>query len=272
MKEAILNLWEIKSLLQKMSIEEKYSVIKDKKNINGFKYSNVHQVLIFLRDQNNKYIENNSRSYSKKVLKDFSFDSKNYMYFPNENTVLFNYSDSQFKDTIKNASEKSLIDILLVSANTQMSEKLLITYKTLQNKNIELKNDVMEKLAHSFFVKKLEWLDGRLKFDEEYLFKEESDFYEKILNIKGLEAVKSKLNEILLLSKEQVMERVSPSLSIRRSNILLEINSNDYYPKKRLEYFENYLERLRIVTDRNELNQIINTSNKVMASKPKKRL
>jgi len=266
MKEAILNFWTIKNLLQKMSFEEKYFLVKYKKDVDNFKYSNVHQVLIFFRDKNNKYIENNSKSYSKKVIKDFSFESKNYLYFPDENTILFNYSGLQFQETIKNANEKDLIDILLVSAHTQMLDKFLITYKTLQNKNIELNNDVIKKLAHSFFVRKLEWLDGRLKFDEEYLFKEESDFYEKILNIKGLDAVKSKLNEILLLSKEQVIERVSPSLC--RSNILGD--SNDFYPKKRLEYFENYLERLKIIIERNELNHVIDT--KAIESKPKKRL
>lgn len=268
MKEAILNFWDIKNLLKEMSFEEKYSLIKNKKDIYGFKYSNVHQVLTFLRDKNNNYIKNNSESYSRKVLKDFSFESKNYMYFPDENTILFNYSELQFKETIKNASEKDLIYILLVSANTQMLDKFLITYKELQGKNIELNNDAIEKLTHSFFVKKLEWLDGRLKFDEKYLFKEESDFYEKILNTKGLESVKCKLHEILLLSKEQVIERVSPSLC--RSNILGD--SNDFYPQKRLEYFENYLERLKIITERNELTHIINSSDKVMDSKPKKRL
>lgn len=255
MQKIINNFEEIKLFLNSLNIQDKYYLFKNNKNYGNFDYSSIMETALFLRENNHKYIKSNSVKANKKYIKNFISSSKTYMYFSDKTENLFNFSDYQFKNIITDANDKELLDLLNIMFRYQEIDKIKITLNIINDRNIILTEQNIESLTHLFFIPKIEWLTGRLQFNERHISTEEAAFFQGIFTLPELSKVKKSLINYLNYSEKQIIEKISPSLQKR--DMLIELHSKDLAHLQRVEYFKEYITSLKSIIEAMELKDII---------------
>lgn len=270
MQKIINNFEEIKLFLNNLNIQNKYYLFKNKKNYGNFDYSSIIETALFLKENNHKYIKSNSVKANKKYIKDFISSSKTYMYFSDKTENLFNFSDYQFKNIITDANDKELFDLLNIMFRYQEIDKIKITLNIINDRNIILTEQYIESLTHLFFTPKIEWLTGRLQFNEKNISTEEAAFFQGILTFPELSKVKECLMTYLNYSENKIIEKISSSLQKR--DIFIELNNKDSTHLKRIEYFKEYVASLKSIIEAMELKDIIVNNSLCKHTTNKKRL
>lgn len=246
---------EIKLLLDSLNIQDKYSLLKNKKNYNNFKYSSILEVVNFLKNNNDRYMALHSVKDHRKYIKNFISSSKTYMYFSDKTDNLFNFSNYQFNNIIKYAQNKELLDLLNILFKHQEINKIQITLNVINDKEIILNDQYIDSLTHLFFTNKIEWLTGRLKFNEIHISNEETIFLQNILNMVSLSKVKEKLINYLNYPETKIIEQIAPSL--HRRDMFIELDNKDSAHLQRMEYFKQYVTTLKSIVEAIELKEII---------------
>lgn len=257
---------KIKKILKEANIKDRYFLLKDKTSNN---YEDILWIAHFLRNKDSFFLD--KKRSDKKIIDKFIIESNMIKKRSDIISNVFNYSDYQYKEIIKKTNEKNLLELFKICFEYKELDKLKITIEKIQENNIKFKADYINNVTYFFFADTIEWLDGRLKFNKEHISNKEALFYKECLNIKELSDLKDNVQKLLRRPEKEILIKMA-SFAEKQGLLLSinEINSEDFFAQKRVEYFKEFVEKLKIVVEREELREImsgVENNNKVVNRK-----